>query len=86
MCVGLHVKCPLFLSDFMETRIKLTNFRKILKYKILWEAVLWEPRYFMRTDGRTDGEAKNRLTQFCEAPEKPYGGYSQRVGVQSNCT
>ena len=28
MCIGLHVKCPLFLSDFNETWIVSTNLRK----------------------------------------------------------
>ena len=32
--IGLHAKYPLFLSDFNDTRIFLTDFRKILKYKI----------------------------------------------------
>jgi len=28
MCIGLHVKCPLFLPDFNETRIFSTVLRK----------------------------------------------------------
>jgi len=30
--IGLHVKYPLFLSDFNEALISSTDFRKILKY------------------------------------------------------
>jgi hypothetical protein len=33
MCVDLHIKYPLYLSDFIETRIFWTDFRKILKYE-----------------------------------------------------
>ena len=32
MYIGLHVKCPLFLSDFNETRIFSADFRNILKF------------------------------------------------------
>jgi hypothetical protein len=42
--IGLHLKYPLIFSDFHETRIFSTDFRKILN---------WEPSYFMWTDGRT---------------------------------
>jgi hypothetical protein len=34
MYIGLHVKYTLFLSDFDETWIILTDFRKIPKYQI----------------------------------------------------
>jgi hypothetical protein len=33
MCVGLHVMCPFLLSDFKETLIFSTVFRKILEYQ-----------------------------------------------------
>jgi hypothetical protein len=34
MYIRLRVKCPLFLSDFNETRIFLTDFRKTVRYRI----------------------------------------------------
>jgi len=48
--IGLHVKCPLFLSDINETLIFSTDFRKILKYQMLWKYVQWELCCSMRTD------------------------------------
>jgi hypothetical protein len=51
---GLYVKYPLFLLDFKETLILLTDIRKIFKYKISWKFVHWESSCFMRTDGRID--------------------------------
>ena len=53
-CTGLHVKCPLFLSDFYETWIFWRDFRKIPKYQISWKSIQWEPSCSMRTDRRTD--------------------------------
>ena len=40
MCVGLHVKYPLLLSDcnISCTRIFSTGFRKTLKYQISWKS------------------------------------------------
>jgi len=47
-------KIPLFLSDFDETCIFWTVFRKILKFHK--KSVQWEASFSMRTDGRTDGQ------------------------------
>jgi len=48
-----HVKYPLFLSDFNETRSFSIDFRKILKYQIKWKSVFWKPSSSGRTDGQT---------------------------------
>ena len=54
MYIGLHVKYPLFLSDFNKTYILSTEFREILKYQISWKSVQWESSCYIQTDGRTD--------------------------------
>jgi len=47
MYISLHMKHPLFLSDFNKTWIFSTDFRKVLKYWISWKSVF-------PADGRTD--------------------------------
>ena len=47
---GLHVKYPLYLSDFNETWIFSIDFRRISKY----QNVQWEPNCSVLTDWRTD--------------------------------
>jgi len=74
MYIGLHVKYPLLLSDFNASWgfSTYTYFRKILKYKILWNSVKWEPSRPMQTEGRTDwqtdgyGDSNSPFSQFCE--------------------
>jgi len=62
--LDLHVKYPLFLSDFSEIGIFWTDFRKC-SYQISWKSVLWEPiAPFERTD-RHD-EADVHFSQLCE--------------------
>ena len=63
MCIGRHVKCPLFLSDFNETLIFSADFRKPLNYQISLKPFQWEPSCSMRTDGRTGGRT-NRQTDI----------------------
>jgi len=64
MCIGLHVKYPLFFSDFNETWIFSADFRKVLKYRVPWKSVQCEPSLSMRTtDGRTD--TTNLILAFC---------------------
>jgi len=55
MCIGLHVKYPLFLSDYNDTWIFATDFSKNTQISNFMKSVHWEPSFSMRADGRTDG-------------------------------
>jgi hypothetical protein len=53
MHLGLHVKYLLFMSDFSQTWIFLTDFREVLKYKISWKSIQWGAKFFHAV-GRMD--------------------------------
>jgi len=65
--IGLHVKHPVFLSDFIETWIFWTIFRNILKYQVFMKILSLGTELF-HADRRTDVyyEANSRFWQFCE--------------------
>jgi hypothetical protein len=64
---GLHVKYPLFLSDFNETLIFSTDFREnlqvsnFMKIRPVGTELFHEDR---RTDSNDEGN--NRFSHFCE--------------------
>ena len=71
MYIGIHVKYPLFFSDFNETWILSTYFRKLSKYKFSWKSVEGELSCFTRTDVRADRQTDRydevkSFSQFCE--------------------
>jgi len=72
MYIGLHVKYPLFLSEFNETLKFLDKVRKnpqtynFMKIRSVAAELFHADR---RTDGRTDGrhdEADSGFSQFCQ--------------------
>jgi len=73
MCISLHVKYQLFLSDFKQKYIFSTGFRKNpqITNSINIRPVGAElfPAAHVRTVRRTDRykEANSRFSQFCES-------------------
>jgi len=51
MFIGLYVNYPILLSDFNETWVFATLFRKIMKYQTLWKPFQWQPSFTLRTNG-----------------------------------
>jgi len=50
MYIGFHVKLKLFLIYFTESWSSLTDFRKMLKYRISWKSAQWDPMF--HADGK----------------------------------
>jgi hypothetical protein len=70
--IGLHVKCPLLLSDFNYTSVFTTDFRKIYNCQISLGKIPPVEAEFFQEDGPADGqtdrhdEANSRFSQLCE--------------------
>jgi hypothetical protein len=77
MYTGLQVKYPLFLSDFNETSIFSTDFRKLLRIKFYKNPFIWSR---VVVCGVTDrhGEANRRFSQLWERTQN--GALGQPIG------
>jgi hypothetical protein len=85
MCIGLHVKYPLFMSGFNQNWTFRADFRKILKHKISCKSIQWEPSCSMRTH-RHD-EINNRFSHICERAYvslSHYANTSKHVTLRSD--
>jgi hypothetical protein len=66
MYIGLHENYLLFLSDFNESRILSTDFRKIIRTPNLMKIRLVGPRVVPCGLKDKHGDANNRVSQNCE--------------------
>jgi len=70
MCIGLHIKYSLFMSECNGTWIFWTDFfQKILKCEISWKSVQCEPSS-MRTDRQTYRSEKSFFAILRKTPKK----------------
>ena len=66
--IGLHATYRPFLSDFNQTWIFWTGFRKTVKYQISWKSVEWELSFSMRTGGQTRENEQSLFAILRKAP------------------
>jgi len=68
----VYIKYPLLLSDFNETSILSTDFRKLIKLNISRKSVQRKPCCSTRTDGQTDRHDHDnwRFSKYCERAQK----------------
>jgi len=70
MYIGLHLKYPLFSSEFTETWIFPTDFRKIFGYNNSRKSIQEDPSFSVRTDEQTDmTRLKVAFRNFANAPK-----------------
>ena len=85
MYVGLHAKYLLLLSDFNETWIFSTDFRKIPKHKISWKIRPVEAEVFQadsHTDEHTDMTKQTvAFRNFANAPKITRSAHSVHVCI-----
>jgi hypothetical protein len=82
MYIGLHVKCPFFSSDFNETWIFSTNFRKILTHQISRKSAQWEPSSYMRTGRQTDlTKLMVAFRNLTNSPNNLFLGFTHQVFI-----
>jgi len=71
MYIGLHIRYPLFLSDFNNTLFFTIGIRKILKYQTSRKSAQLEPSSKQTEDRRTDmTKLRVAFRNFAKAPKK----------------
>jgi hypothetical protein len=75
---------PVIVVRFWWNFTLSSKFRKILKYKISWKSVQWEPSSFIRIDGRTGKQTDMTkliadFRNFGNAPKKWFLSLCNRV-------
>jgi hypothetical protein len=75
--LGLHVKCPIVVSNFNRLWNFSTRFRKVYQYQISQKYLQWGPCWYVHTDRQTDRqtdrheEASKRFSRLCQRAKKP---------------
>jgi hypothetical protein len=63
--LGHHVKCPIFLYGFNQIRSSPKDIHKSSQYQISRKSIQWDPRWYRRTETRTDGRTwRSQLAPF----------------------